>query len=185
MPHHRAGVDHAHPEYSSPETLTPRDVVRWDRAGRVAVDPDLSVPGHPRIFVAGDLASVQSQGKQVPGVAPAAKQMGRHVARAITARLSGRTAPPFLYRDHGNLATIGRRAAIVDLGRLRFSGFPAWLFWLAAHVFFLIGFRNRLVVLLDWAVAYWTYQRNARIIVRSGQAEDISAQNGPSPPTTS
>ena len=139
--------------------------VPLDRAGRVAVDPDLSVPGHPRIFVAGDLASVHSEGKPVPGVAPAAKQMGRHVARAIRARLSDRPAAPFRYRDFGNLATIGRRAAIVDLHGLRFSGFPAWAFWLAAHIFFLIGFRNRAVVLLDWAVAYWTYQRNARIIV--------------------
>ena len=139
--------------------------VPLDRAGRVAVDPDLSVPGHPRIFVAGDLASVHSGGKPVPGVAPAAKQMGRHVARAIRARLSDRPAAPFRYRDFGNLATIGRRAAIVDLHGLRFSGFPAWSFWLAAHIFFLIGFRNRAVVLLDWAVAYWTYQRNARIIV--------------------
>ncbi len=139
--------------------------VPLDRAGRVSVDPDLSVPGHPRIFVVGDLASVQQAGKPVPGVAPAAKQMGRHAARAILARLGGRAAPPFVYRDYGNLATIGRRAAIVDLGRVRFSGFVAWAFWLAAHVFFLIGFRNRAVVLLDWAVAYWTYQRNARIIV--------------------
>ena len=139
--------------------------VPLDRAGRVAVDPDLSVPGHPRIFVAGDLASVHSDGKPVPGVAPAAKQMGKHVARAIRARLSDRAATPFRYRDFGNLATIGRRAAIVDLHGLRFSGFPAWAFWLAAHIFFLIGFRNRAVVLLDWAVAYWTYQRNARIIV--------------------
>jgi NADH dehydrogenase len=139
--------------------------VPLDRAGRVAVDPDLSVPGHPRIFVAGDLASVHSDGKPVPGVAPAAKQMGKHVARALRARLSDRPATPFRYRDFGNLATIGRRAAIVDLHGLRFSGFPAWAFWLAAHIFFLIGFRNRAVVLLDWAVAYWTYQRNARIIV--------------------
>lgn len=142
-----------------------------DKAGRIAVDPDLSVPGHPRIFVAGDLASVQSRGKPVPGVAPAAKQMGRHAARALLARLAGRAAPAFEYSDYGNLATIGRRAAIVDLGRVRFAGVLAWAFWLAAHVFFLIGFRNRAVVLLDWAVAYWTYQRNARIIV-GGESED-------------
>ncbi len=139
--------------------------VPLDRAGRVPVDPDLSVPGHPRIFVAGDLAAVHSEGKPVPGVAPAAKQMGKHAARSIRARLAGRPAAPFRYRDFGNLATIGRRAAIVDLRGLRFSGFLAWSFWLAAHIFFLIGFRNRAVVLLDWAVAYWTYQRNARIIM--------------------
>jgi NADH dehydrogenase len=140
--------------------------VELDRAGRVAVMPDLSVPGHPEIFVAGDLAAVRNpDGTPVPGVAPAAKQMGRHVAQAIRTRLSGRTAPAFRYRDYGNLATVGRRAAVVDLRGLRFSGFLAWVFWLTAHVFFLIGFRNRLVVLLDWAVAYWTYQRNARIVL--------------------
>lgn len=140
--------------------------VSLDRAGRVLVEPDLSVPGQPRIFVAGDLATLQQQnGKPVPGVAPAAKQMGNYVAAAIRARIAGRATKPFRYQDWGNLATIGRRAAIVDLGKLRFSGFPAWSFWLVAHIFFLIGFRNRMVVLLDWAVAYWTHQRNARIIV--------------------
>lgn len=140
--------------------------VPLDRAGRVQVEPDLSVPGQPQIFVAGDLATLQQEnGKPVPGVAPAAKQMGTHVAAAIQARIAGRTTKPFRYQDWGNLATIGRRAAIVDLGKLRFSGFLAWSFWLVAHIFFLIGFRNRLVVLLDWAVAYWTHQRNARIIV--------------------
>ncbi|MFT3763340.1 MAG: NAD(P)/FAD-dependent oxidoreductase [Pseudoxanthomonas sp.] len=137
-----------------------------DRAGRVIVQPDLGVPGHPDIFVAGDLASVQSDGKPVPGVAPAAKQMGRYVAQAIRARLAGTDLPPaFRYRDFGNLATIGRMAAIVHLGKLKLSGVLAWWFWLAAHVFFLIGFRNRLVVLLNWAWAYWSYQRSARIIL--------------------
>jgi len=139
--------------------------VPLDRAGRVAVAQDLSVPGHPDIFIAGDLATLQSNGKPVPGVAPAAKQMGTHVGATIRARIAGRAPAPFRYRDWGNLATIGRRAAVVDLGRLRFSGFLAWSFWLAAHIFFLIGFRNRMVVLLDWAMAYWTYQRNARIII--------------------
>ncbi|GAB2508773.1 NAD(P)/FAD-dependent oxidoreductase [Pseudoxanthomonas sangjuensis] len=139
--------------------------VPLDRAGRVLVEPDLSVPGHPDIFVAGDLATVQSGGRPVPGVAPAAKQMGGYVARVLRARLAGTSAPPpFRYRDFGNLATIGRMAAIVHLGRLKLSGLPAWWFWLAAHVFFLIGFRNRLVVLLNWAWAYWSYQRAARII---------------------
>ena len=140
--------------------------VQLDRAGRVPVAPDLSVPGHPEIFVAGDLAAVRNpDGTPVSGVAPAAKQMGRHVARAIRARLSGHGVPAFRYRDYGNLATVGRRAAVVDLRGLRISGFLAWSFWLTAHVFFLIGFRNRLVVLLDWAVAYWTYRRNARIVL--------------------
>ena len=136
-----------------------------DRAGRVIVQPDLSVPGHPEIFVAGDLASLQYGGKPVPGVAPAAKQMGRHVAQAIRARLQGCAPVPFRYRDFGNLATIGRMAAVVDLHGFRFSGLLAWWFWLAAHVFFLIGFRNRMVVMIDWAQAYWSYQRSARIIL--------------------
>ena len=139
--------------------------VPLDRAGRVTVEPDLSVPGHPDIFVAGDLAAVQQEGKPVPGVAPAAKQMGRHVAQVIRARLSGKPGAAFHYEDYGNLATIGRMAAVVDFGRLRFSGVLAWWFWLVAHVFFLIGFRNRVIVLLNWFTAYWTYQRGARIIL--------------------
>ena len=139
--------------------------VPLDRAGRVIVQPDLSVPGHPEIFIAGDLASLQYDGKPVPGVAPAAKQMGHHVAQAIRARLQGRAPAPFRYRDFGNLATIGRMAAVVDLHGFRFSGLLAWWFWLAAHVFFLIGFRNRMVVMIDWAQAYWSYQRSARIIL--------------------
>ena len=140
--------------------------VELDRAGRVNVQPDLSVPGHPEVFVIGDLARVvQANGQQVPGIAPAAKQMGAHAAIAIRARLRGAPAPAFRYRDYGNLATIGRMAAVVDLGRLKFSGLIAWWFWLGAHIFFLIGFRNRIVVLLDWAWSYWSYQRNARIIV--------------------
>ncbi|MBF6023030.1 NAD(P)/FAD-dependent oxidoreductase [Lysobacter niastensis] len=136
-----------------------------DRAGRVLVEPDLSVAGHPEIFVAGDLASVQQNGKPVPGVAPAAKQMGSHVARAIRSRIAGRAPPAFRYRDFGNLATIGRMAAVVDLHGFKLSGLLAWWFWLAAHVFFLIGFRNRLIVLINWAWAYWSYQRHARIIL--------------------
>jgi NADH dehydrogenase len=139
--------------------------VPLDRAGRVVVSPDLSVPGLENVFVAGDLASVQQDGRAVPGVAPAAKQMGRHAARAILARLAGRAAPAFRYRDYGNLATIGRMAAVVDVRGLRMSGPLAWWFWLVAHVFFLIGFRNRLIVLLNWAWSYWTYQRHARIIL--------------------
>ena len=139
--------------------------VPLDRAGRVYVEADLSVPGHPEIFVGGDLAAVSCKGKAVPGVAPAAKQMGAHIAHAIRARLAGNPARAFRYRDYGNLATIGRMAAIVDLGRLRLSGLIAWWFWLIAHVFFLIGFRNRLIVLLNWAWSYWTYQRHARIVL--------------------
>ncbi len=139
--------------------------VPLDRAGRVIVQSDLRVPGYPDIHIAGDLAALQCDGKPVPGVAPAAKQMGRYIGRAIRARLRGIEPPPFRYRDYGNLATIGRMAAVVDLHGTHFSGLLAWWFWLAAHVFFLIGFRNRLVVLIDWAQAYWSYQRSARIIL--------------------
>jgi len=139
--------------------------VALDRSGRVPVLPDLTVPGHPEIFVAGDLATITQDGRMVPGIAPAAKQMGRHVALTIRARLAGKNSTPFRYRDYGNLATIGRMAAVVDLHGFRLSGLLAWWFWLAAHVFFLIGFRNRIVVLLNWFMAYWSYQRAARIIV--------------------
>ncbi|WP_164080715.1 NAD(P)/FAD-dependent oxidoreductase [Stenotrophomonas maltophilia] len=147
--------------------------VPLDRAGRVQVQPDLTLPGHPELFVAGDLAALnQANGKPVPGVAPAAKQMGKYVAEVIRARLHDKPAPgPFKYADFGNLATIGRMAAIVHLGRLQLSGVLAWWFWLAAHVFFLIGFRNRVVVLLNWAVAYWSYQRSARIIFGDDQED--------------
>lgn len=152
--------------------------VELDRAGRVRVAPDLSVPGHPDILVAGDLTAVtQADGKPVPGVAPAAKQMGTHVARTIRDRLAGRAPPAFRYRDYGNLATIGRMAAVVDVHGFALSGLFAWWFWLTAHIFFLIGFRNRLAVLLNWAVAYWSYQRAARIIF--GRAPRAEAR-GPS-----
>jgi NADH dehydrogenase len=133
-----------------------------DRAGRVKLAADLSVPGHPEIFVAGDLASVEG----VPGIAPAAKQMGRHAGRNILRLLARRSTAPFRYRDYGQLATIGRNAAVVVMGGLKLSGFSAWLVWLVAHIYFLINFRNRLVVMIDWAWAYWTYQRYARIIMR-------------------
>jgi NADH:ubiquinone reductase (H+-translocating) len=136
-----------------------------DRAGRVLVTGDLSIPGHPEILVAGDLACVSRASGPVPGTAAAAKQMGKCVARTISARLHGTEARPFHYRHYALLATIGRKAAVVDLGWMRMSGVVAWWFWLLAHIFFLIGFRNRLVVLIDWASAYWTYRRNARIIV--------------------
>jgi len=143
--------------------------VSVDRAGRVLVTGDLSVPGDPNIFVVGDLAAVDGPHGPVPGIAPAAKQMGVHAARTIRARLAGRSSTPFRYRHQGLLATIGRHAAVVDLGRLRLSGLLAWWFWLLAHVYFLIGFRNRLVVLIDWADAYWTYDRGARIIIEASR----------------
>lgn len=144
-----------------------------DRAGRVVVNPDLSIAGHENISVIGDLAAAKSyvDGRKpasVPGVSPAAKQMGHAAAVNVLRRLSATPTKPFRYRDYGNLATIGRNAAVVDLGtpmgQLRFSGYFAWLFWLFAHVYFLIGFRNRIVVLLDWAWAYFSFQRHARIV---------------------
>ncbi|MGK2951829.1 MAG: NAD(P)/FAD-dependent oxidoreductase [Thiobacillus sp.] len=147
-----------------------------DRAGRVEVNPDLTLPGHPEVFVAGDLAALsRPDGRPVPGVAPAAKQMGTQVARNLRARLAGGSLQPFVYADYGNLATIGRMAAVVDLRGFQFSGLLAWWFWLAAHVFFLIGFRNRVSVLLNWALAYWTYQRGARIVL----GQDRSAESPP------
>jgi NADH dehydrogenase len=136
--------------------------VALDRAGRVRVEPDLSLPGHPEVFVVGDLALIEG----VPGIAPAAKQMGRHAARNIVKRISGKETLPFRYRDYGQLATIGRNAAVAMLGKLHLSGYPAWLTWLLAHIYFLINFRNRLVVMIDWAWAYWTFQRHARIVLR-------------------
>jgi NADH dehydrogenase FAD-containing subunit len=137
-----------------------------DRAGRVKVEADLSLPGHPEIFVIGDTAlATDGTGNPLPGVAPAAKQAGRHVARVIRARVDGRRAPPpFRYRHLGNLATIGRSAAIADFGRLRLSGRVAWLLWGIVHIYFLIGFRNRLVVALDWVWAYLTFERGSRLI---------------------
>jgi len=138
--------------------------VPLDRAGRVIVEPDLSLPGHPEISVIGDLAALPWHQPPVPGTGPAAKQMGRHAARNIVLRLARRAPKAFRYRDYGSLATIGRSSAVALLGRMKLSGYPAWLMWLVAHIFFLIGFRNRIAVLIDWAWAYWTFQRSARIV---------------------
>jgi NADH dehydrogenase len=149
-----------------------------DRAGRVAVNPDLSVPGYPEVFIAGDLALFTHQtGKPLPGVAQAAKQLGTHAARNALRRIRGESTAAFRYRDPGNLATIGRNAAIADFGFLRLSGYPAWLFWLFLHIFFLIGFRNRLSVMLQWAISYLTYQRSVRLIIgrqrESQESDDV------------
>ena len=160
-------------------SLAERTGATLDRAGRLVVEPDLSLPGHPEIAVIGDLASASSHGRgeptTVPGVSPAAKQMGRAAAANLKRRLRGEPTRPFRYIDYGNLATIGRKAAVVDLsvprlGALRFSGLPAWLFWLFAHIYFLIGFRNRLIVMIDWAWAYWTYERHARVVAEQPAA---------------
>ena len=135
--------------------------VPLDQAGRVKVEPDLSVPGHSEIFVIGDLASVEG----VPGIAPAAKQMGRLTAQNIKRLMQRKKTVPFRYRDWGQLATIGRNSAVAVIGKLKLSGYIAWLMWLLAHIYFLINFRNRAVVMFDWAWSYWTYDRYARIVI--------------------
>ena len=138
-----------------------------DRVGRVPVEPDLSVPGHPEVFVIGDMASIVTRGKPVPGVAPAAMQMGAHAARNIRRDLEQRSRVPFVYRNKGDLATIGRHRAIADFGFLQVSGALAWWFWLFLHIMYLAGFRNRLSVLIEWAYSYFTYERGARLITRA------------------
>ena len=136
-----------------------------DRAGRVIVGPDLSLPGQQNIFVIGDTASVLgADGDPVPGLAPAAKQMGNYVGRLIAARIAGRSLPPFHYRNQGILATIGRRAAVVEFGPIRLKGVIGWLFWSVVHIYFLIGLRNRFVVAVTWMWGYITFQRGARLI---------------------
>jgi NADH dehydrogenase len=142
-----------------------------DRAGRVIVEPDLSVAGHPGVFVVGDLACFTHQtGKPLPGVAQVAKQMGKRAAANVAAMIGGGKTAAFHYIDPGNMATIGRAAAIADFGFLRVSGYLGWLMWLFVHILFLIGFRNRLSVLLQWATAYLTYQRSVRLITRNYDA---------------
>jgi len=158
--------------------------VNVDRAGRVPVLPDLSLPGHPEVFVIGDLAAAQDEhGKMLPGVAPVAIQQGRYVAKVIREEIKSRVAPPlssrpsggqggiarpaFHYWDKGSLATIGRAAAVAEFGQIHISGFLAWLSWLFVHIFFLIGFQNRLLVFIQWAWSYVTYERGARLITGS------------------
>jgi NADH dehydrogenase len=136
-----------------------------DRVGRVTVAPDLSLPGHDNVFVIGDTATVNdAAGRPVPGLAAAAKQMGIYVGRLIAARLSGKTLPPFRYKNLGLLATIGRRSAVVELGPIQLRGFIGWLFWSVVHIYFLIGLRNRFVVAVTWLWSYITFQRGARLI---------------------
>ena len=149
--------------------LTKKLGVELDRAGRVKVKPDLSLPGHPEVFAVGDIALVFDQkGEQVPGVSPAAMQMARHVSRLITGELNtgpGKAErPPFKYWDKGTMATIGRSKAVAMVGRFHFSGLLAWLTWLFIHLIYLVGFRNRLAVLLQWTYSYFTYKRGSRII---------------------
>ncbi|MFN2507780.1 MAG: NAD(P)/FAD-dependent oxidoreductase [Chthoniobacterales bacterium] len=143
-----------------------------DRAGRVMVNDDLTIPGHPEVQVIGDLAHFAHQnGKLLPGVSPVAMQQGRHAARNVLAMIEGRKPQRFWYWDKGSMATIGRKKAVADLNFVHFSGFPAWLAWLFVHIIFLVGFRNRVAVLLQWAWAYFTFNKGARLITRNFQAE--------------
>jgi NADH dehydrogenase len=139
-----------------------------DLAGRIKVERDLSVPGHPEIFAVGDTAVLPGP---IPGIAPAAKQMGRYVGKLIAARIAGaKEAKPFVYRHAGDLATIGRKSAVVKLHRIELTGFIGWLFWSVAHIYFLIGIRNRFVVAITWLWSYITYQRGARLITRDDRS---------------
>jgi NADH dehydrogenase len=142
---------------------------KCDRIGRIEVDRDLSVPGHPEIFAIGDTAlALDADGKPLPGIAPVAKQQGRYVGKLIKTRLRGaKRAKPFRYRSYGNLATIGRKAAVIDFGWIHLRGLVAWVIWSVVHIYFLIGFRNRAMVALDWLWAYFTFQRGARLITGS------------------
>jgi NADH dehydrogenase len=152
--------------------------VPLDKPGRVIVNQDLSVPGHPEVFVIGDLANFTPAGEKnpLPGLAPVAMQQGRHAAKNIGADVKGQQRKPFHYHDKGTMATIGRAAAVADLGKFHFSGFFAWLMWLFVHLMFLVGFRNRLLVMIEWAWSYLTYQRSARLITGSNQLPGWSQQ---------
>ncbi len=154
-----------------------------DRAGRVLVEPDLSLPGHPEVFVIGDLAALKDEhGKMLPGVAPVAIQEGRFVAKVIREEINSQTRPPaFHYWDKGSLATIGRAAAVAQFGRIHISGFIAWLSWLFVHILFLIGFRNRLLVFIQWAWSYVTYERGARLITGSTYLPGWASDQPPAP----
>lgn len=150
---------------------------RWlgaemDRAGRVLVAPDMTVPGHPEVFVIGDTAVIRDLKPPLPGIAPVAMQQGRYAARVIRARLAGREHELFHYFDKGTLATVGRSFAIADIHGLKLTGFIAWVTWMAVHIFFLIGFRNRVLVMFQWAWAYLTYQRGARLITHIDDEDD-------------
>jgi NADH dehydrogenase len=150
-----------------------------DRAGRVRVGADLAVPGRPEVLVIGDLVSLEQDGRPVPGIAPAAIQMGVHAAENVVRAVRGEPLAPFRYRDKGSLATIGRSRAVGVIGRLHLSGFVAWAAWLLVHIFFLIGFRNRFVVMFTWTWAYVTWQRSARLILGRDRGEPASSPPEP------
>jgi NADH dehydrogenase len=159
--------------------------VPLDKAGRVKVEPDLSVPGHPEVFVIGDLALAERDGEAVPGVAQGAIQGASHAAEGIRRTLRGEPREPFRYRDLGSLATIGRAAAVAQFGRVQLSGFIAWAAWLLVHILVLIGFKNRYTVLLQWAYSYVSYDRGARLITGEPlghfghRADAVAAEGAP------
>jgi len=155
-----------------------------DRAGRAKVAADLSLPGHPNIFVIGDAAALAGpDGKPLPGVAPVAKQQGRYVAQLLMARAGGGSLPAFRYRDFGSMATIGRKRAVAEVGSFKIAGLAAWLLWSLAHIYFLIGFRNRLAVALNWGWNYITFQRGTRLItgISGSRIEDVMPLVMPAP----
>ena len=159
------------------KVLTERTSAECDRAGRVIVEPNLSIKGHSNIFVIGDLANFSDQnGKPLPGVAPVAKQEGEYVASLIQQRLQGKILPPFHYIDHGSLAMIGQNLAVVDLGFIKLTGFFAWLFWLLIHIYFLIEFDNKLVVMIKWGWNYFTRNRGARLITGKEALQQIEVE---------
>ncbi len=155
--------------------------VPLDRAGRVKVEPDLTIPGHPDVYAIGDVMAFEQDGALVPGVAPVAIQSGKHAGKNIRRALSGKAREPFRYLDKGSLATIGRAAAVAELGKLKLSGFLAWLAWILIHIFFLIGYRNRVLVLFEWAWSYITYDRGARLITGNLPAQLIHSLRPPPP----
>jgi NADH dehydrogenase len=156
-----------------------------DRAGHITVEPDLTLPGHPEVLALGDMVRIRdAQGKPqaLPGVAPVAMQQGRYAAALVRARLHGRPSRPFRYRDKGNLATIGRARAVADLHVVRLSGFPAWVTWLVVHLWYLVGFQNRVLVLIQWAFSFLTRGRGARLISpEAGRAEARRGDGSPGP----
>ena len=149
----------------TPSPLGRQLCLATDSTGRVIVERDLSVPGTPNVFVAGDLAHFEQDGRPLPGVAGVALQQGRYLGKSLRRKIRGEQPKPFRYRDWGAMATVGHNKAIAQIGRLRFAGYPAWLAWVFVHIYYLSGFRNRVFVLLQWAWAYFTHRRSMRVIV--------------------
>jgi NADH:ubiquinone reductase (H+-translocating) len=164
------------------KVLADRTGVQLDQVGRVNVDKGLAIPGYPEILVAGDLAHIEQDGRQVPGVAPAAMQQGRYAARSVAARFRNQTIPPFHYHDKGSLATIGRHRAVAVIGRLQFSGYPAWLLWLFVHLLYIVEFESRLLIAIQWAYSYFTFNRGARLITGDAGNTPVSSVMPSEPP---